>query len=84
MSQSLSGKSIMGTLKRNQTKDSSLAPESNVAARRDHLKSGVDYVIERRRVMITEAGYVALRGLLGCPESPDEEKAPPVSTGVRA
>ena len=26
--------------------------------------------------MITETtGYVALRGLLGCPESPDEEKA---------
>jgi hypothetical protein len=25
--------------------------------------------------MVTEAGYVALRGLLGCPESPEEEKA---------
>ena len=45
------------------------------ALRRDHLKPQVDYVIERKRVMITETGYVALRGLLGCPESPDEEKA---------
>ena len=25
--------------------------------------------------MITEKGYLALRGLLGCPESPNEEKA---------
>ena len=87
MSQSLSRKSIMGTLKKNHTKDSSLAPESMVAARlgltrvvcaalrRDHLKPQVDYLIERKRVMITEAGYVALRDLLGCPESPDEEKA---------
>ena len=25
--------------------------------------------------MITNAGYTALRGLLGCPESPNEEKA---------
>jgi hypothetical protein len=32
-------------------------------------------VIERKQMMITEAGYVALRGLLGCPESPNEEKA---------
>jgi hypothetical protein len=45
------------------------------ALRRDHLKPQVDYVIERKRVMITETGYVALRGLLGCPESPDKEKA---------
>jgi hypothetical protein len=29
-------------------------------------------VIERKRVMITEAGYMALRDF---PESPDEEKA---------
>jgi hypothetical protein len=75
------------TLKRNQTKDSSLKLESQVAAqlgltrvmcaalRREHLKPEVDYVIERRRVMITESGYVALRSLLGCPESPEEEKA---------
>jgi hypothetical protein len=75
------------TLKENQTKDSSLTPEPMVAARlgltrvvcaalrRDHLKPQVDYVIEGGRVMITEAGYVALRVLLGCPESPDEEKA---------
>jgi len=65
----------------------SLTPESRVAARlgltgvlcaslrRDHLKPQVDYVVERKRVMITDAGYVALRGLLSCPESPDEEKA---------
>jgi hypothetical protein len=77
----------MGTLRKNQPNDSSLAPESMIAARlgltrvvcaalrRDHLKPQVDYVIERKRVMITEAGYVALRGLLGCPESPDEQKA---------
>ena len=45
------------------------------ALRREQLKPQVDYVIERRRVMITEAGYVALRSLLGCPESPEEEKA---------
>jgi hypothetical protein len=45
------------------------------ALRRDHLKPQVDYVIERKRVMITETGYVALRVLLGCPEPPDEEKA---------
>ena len=32
-------------------------------------------MIERKRVMITETGYVALRALLGCPESPGEEKA---------
>jgi hypothetical protein len=62
-------------------------PESRVAARlgltrvvcaalrRDHLKPQVDYLVEGRRVMITETGYVALRDLLGCPESPDEEKA---------
>jgi hypothetical protein len=70
-----------------QTKDSFLMPESRVAAqlgltrvmcaalRRDKLKPQVDYVIERRRVMITNAGYVALRGLLGYPESPEDEKA---------
>ena len=69
MSQTLSTKSIMGTLKKNHTKDSSLAPESRVAARlgltrvvcaalrREHLKLQVDYVKERRRVMITESGY---------------------------
>ena len=72
---------------KDQTKDSFLTPESRVAARlgltrvicaalrRDKLKPQVDYVIERKRVMITESGYVALRGLLGCPESPEEEKA---------
>ena len=77
----------MRPLKENQTKDSSLAPESRVAARlgltrvmcaalrRDQLTPRVDYVIDGRRVMITDAGYVALRGLLGCPESPEEEKA---------
>jgi hypothetical protein len=64
-----------------------VAPESRVAAqlgltrdvcaklRRDKLNPQVDYVIERKRVMITETGYVALRDLLGCPESPEEEKA---------
>jgi hypothetical protein len=35
--------------------------------RRDHLKPRVDYVKEKKQVMITEKGYVALRGLLGCP-----------------
>ena len=40
-----------------------------------HLKPRVDYVKEKKQVMITEKGYVALRGLLGCPESPNEEKA---------
>ena len=59
MSQTLSTKSICGTLKKNHTKDSSLAPESRVAARlgltrvvcaalrREHLKLQVDYVKER-------------------------------------
>jgi hypothetical protein len=44
--------------------------------RRDHLKPQVDYVIERKRVMITEAGYVALRGLLGCLEAGPTKKKP--------
>jgi hypothetical protein len=44
------------------------------ALRRDKLKPQVDYVVEGRRVMITQSGYVALRSLLGCPESPEEEK----------
>jgi hypothetical protein len=36
---------------------------------------GVDYVIERRRVMITQSGYVALTSLLGfCPGRPTKKK----------
>jgi len=64
----------------------SLTPESRVAARlgltrvlcaslsRDHLKPQVDYVVERKRVMITDAGYVALRGLLSCLSRPTKKK----------
>ena len=68
------------------TSQSKVTPEPVIAARlgltrvmtaalrADKLTPQVDYVLEGRRVMITDAGYVALRGLLGCPESPEEEK----------
>ena len=70
-----------------QTKDFSLTPESRVAARlgltrmvcaalrREHLKLQVDYVIERKRVMITDAGYVALRGFSAVLSRPKRKPA---------
>jgi hypothetical protein len=45
---------------------------------------GVDYVIERRRVMITQSGYVALTSLLGFVLVARRRKSPPASTCARA